>query len=284
MTGAARSIRPASTSWWWAIQRAIRIGVVARVLVLVVNLDSSQAAADGGQLTDPRRLQFPGAFVAGGGVPALRLVPAPRSQAWRRRRLNTRVVAVDEAGSGVPYAGGRPPHGRSRTRRGRRPSLVAVVAASGASRRGLLRQGRFTAARAGPQPGRQPAPRRRARDGATHGDDRTPNRSPAASSRAMELTSASGSRRGNVLTMKEREWSHSMVPVYRVHRGDIVSLANGARWEVTDRPVRRGQIIEARVMRPGDPRTTTTLTWPRADEMLSVRRPTRPPAGELHPR
>ena len=76
----------------------------------------------------------------------------------------------------------------------------------------------------------------------------------------------------------ERAWQQPLIPAHQVRIGDLARTPNGQEWEVRELPKRRngGQTIEARVQRPGDPRTLTTMSWPSA-EMIHVRRPTRPP-------
>lgn len=53
-------------------------------------------------------------------------------------------------------------------------------------------------------------------------------------------------------------WLHPLVPAHQLRIGDVARTPDGKEWEIRDRPRPRqitgGQIIEARVQRPGDPR------------------------------
>ena len=75
----------------------------------------------------------------------------------------------------------------------------------------------------------------------------------------------------------DRAWQHPLVPAHQLRIGDVARTPNGQEWELRDRPraLNGGTIIAARVVRPGDSRTATDMTWP-AGEMVHVRRPTKP--------
>jgi hypothetical protein len=77
---------------------------------------------------------------------------------------------------------------------------------------------------------------------------------------------------------KEQTWTDTVLPVYQLRVGDVARLPTGKEWEVRDRPRRKndGRNVEAHVRRPGDPRVTTTISWP-SDDLVHVRRPTRLP-------